>query len=239
MGFSPPTQLVGYDKWSASLRSYNHQEHAVHVGFNLIFYCGGKTFFRDIIPNFCFLQKKKGKRLGTAGPSSQCSLQYLIWKMHGHTDKGYSPPHHSLSCQRCWSDEHNGSRPSASAWQSCWPRSSPGEEKEVHSIRNHLQIEDWGLTAPVSAWFWWILTNWVDWIWVLKQVWPLWFGKVGAVTQWLISLTYCPPLPGSLSPLIITPVRSLKCCLYLAVGLWLACYACIEKGSQMRGERLS
>lgn len=69
----------------------------------------------------------------------------------------------------------------------------------------------------LCLWFWWILTSWVDLIWVLKQALPPRFGKVGALTQWLISLTYCPPLPSSLSPLIIMPVRSLKCCLYFAV----------------------
>lgn len=83
-----------------------------------------------------------------------------------------------------------------------------------YTIMFKLKAED-GL--PLCLWFWWILTSRVDWMWVLKQAWPPRFGKVGALTQWLISLTYCPPLPGSLSPLIITPVRSLKCCLSFAV----------------------
>lgn len=132
----------------------------------------------------------------------------------------YSPPHRSLSCRRCWSDERNGSRPSASMWQSCWPQSSPGEERgEEHSIYNQVQIEGHpgqNDSAPVIL----MDTDGPSW---LDRSSKSWHGLPGLKKKWApsltdCSLTYCPALPSSLSLLIIIPVGSpKKCRLYYAV----------------------
>lgn len=50
-----------------------------------------------------------------------------------------------------------------------------------YTIKFKLKAED---RRPSCPWFWWVLTSWADWIWVLKQAWSPGFRKVGALTQW-------------------------------------------------------
>lgn len=140
----------------------------------------------------------------------------------GHTGREYSPPHRSLSCRRCWSDERNDSRPSASVWQSCWPRSSPGEEKEFNSQSS----SNWRLRTEWLLWFWWILTGWADWIWILKQAWTPRFWKAWrprSVAD-LINLLVCTPQLFVSADYNACEVPKVLSLLYSVLSwLWLAC----------------
>lgn len=189
MKFIPPPQLVGYDEWSASLRSCYHQEHAEHEAAR-------EQRLTEI--QFHSLLWRKNIFLGSL-------IELLISKMWHWTTglcfevatwRSSLKPVDTDTLMRC-THHHIAPYLAKGADQmsvmivvhlpqrgSHAGHEAPLEKRNKciqYTIKFKLKAEDKRRSCP---WFWWVLTSWADWISVLKQAWPPGFQKAGALTQW-------------------------------------------------------